>query len=159
MLEFIDTQGRKLEWFCDNGLDLETEMWTHFVYHRFRLHKQVLQIYGYMLSTPHMNPAVRRNDTLAATSTHSTHTQVSNTILQIKGPRLFGEITDSRPGAGNIQNELGTPSSRRKEACVWGLCACAHMRTHTHSGALSKMHRNQVQELLEANSGAVWTTE
>lgn len=63
-----------------------------------------------MLSTPHMNPAVRRNDTLAATSTHSTHTQVSNTILQIKGPRLFGEITDSRPGAGNIQDELGACS-------------------------------------------------
>lgn len=45
--EFIDTQGRKLEWFCDNGLDLETEMWTPFVYHRFRLHKYVLQTYVY----------------------------------------------------------------------------------------------------------------
>lgn len=55
-----------------------------------------------MLSTPHINLAVSRKDTLG--NKHTQHSDlVPNTILPIKGPRLFGEITDSRAGAGNIQ--------------------------------------------------------
>ena len=39
---------------------------------------------------------------------------VSKSILQYKEPELLGEVTGSKAGAGNVQDELGTSYSASK---------------------------------------------
>lgn len=56
----------------------------------------------------------KSNDTPVARNTPESNL-VSNTILQLKEPRLLGEMVDPRTGAGNIHDEPGAPSSARKK--------------------------------------------
>lgn len=48
----------------------------------------------------------RSKDTPVAMNTHGTQIAVSNIILQQKEQRHLGKMADSRPGAGNIQDNL-----------------------------------------------------
>lgn len=55
----------------------------------------------------------KRNDTPLAKNIPSTQILIANTILQPKEPELHREMTDSRFGAGNIQDEPGSSYSTR----------------------------------------------
>ena len=55
----------------------------------------------------------RSNDTTGAKSTPTAQIPVSNTVLQQKEQRFLGEMTGSRTGAQNIQDEPETSCSAR----------------------------------------------
>lgn len=56
----------------------------------------------------------RSNGTRVATSIPRTQLLDPNTILQYKEAKILGETSDFRTGAGNTQNEPGTPCSARE---------------------------------------------
>lgn len=73
----------------------------------------------------------RAGDTLTATSTLSNHILASKYHLPFKGTRLLGEKADTTDHPSNLQDEVGTSCSSRKQSSTQKMMGInGHGRQH-----------------------------